>query len=202
MSLSHYDELKALSRLHSERNEESLKDLEAARTKQAHSSQVVAHLSEKVCYLSVLKKELAEKLEWLVTHLASQREKLNVIKMERDKARKEGHKIREGTGIMFAPTLLHDLDNKIKLRNRLILELQRINLLFTDAQSKAKQDMPVDTATYQRNMARGNIPLLPQNFDDDESMDVICAYTGSDSSHVDRQTPLEKMDTDSPLKTK
>ena len=97
-SLNHYDELKAMSRLHQERNDDSVKELEAARVKEAHGSQVVAHLSEKVFYLKILKKELVEKMGWLEQHVAHTREKLNRVKIERDKARKEVGEIKEQTG--------------------------------------------------------------------------------------------------------
>ncbi|OQV14959.1 hypothetical protein BV898_10863 [Hypsibius exemplaris] len=184
LSLNHYDELKAMGRLHQERNDDSIKELEAARIKEAHGSQVVAHLSEKVCYLKVLKKELVEKMGWLEQRVAHQREKLNRVKMDRDTARKEVSEIKAKTGIMFSPHLLHDLEKKIKIRNSLIKELVKANASFTEMLGKANHGVPVDVEAHYQNMARGNIPLLPEQIDDEESMDIICAYDGK--SHNDK----------------
>lgn len=179
--MNHYDELKAMGRLHQERNNNSTKELEAARIKEAHGSQVVAHLSEKVFYLKVLKKELVEKTGDVDSHLAHQREKLNRVKIERDKARKEVGEIKERTGIMFSPHLLHDLEKKVKIRNNLIRQLLKANQFVSELLAKTRHGMPRNwnAEKHFRKMARGNLPLLPEEVDDEEKMNVICSYDGT-----------------------
>lgn len=178
MSLNYYDELKAMSRLHQERNDNSIKELEAAHVKHAHGSQVVAHLSEKVAYLKVLKKELDEKMEMVDQQVAEERERLNNAKIKRDAARKEAGALKERTGIMYSPHLLYDLEHKIKHRNNLIRKLHREKRLFTDMLAKARHQLPVDTETHFQNMARGDLPFLPEIVHSEEDMDAVCSYDG------------------------
>ena len=184
--MNYYDELKAMSRLHQERNDNSIKELEAAHVKHAHGSQVVAHLSEKVAYLKVLKKELDEKMEMVDQQVVQERERLNKVKIKRDAARKEVGDVKESTGIMYSPHLLYDLEHKIKHRNSLIRKLHREKRLFTDMLAKAKHQLPVDTETHFQNMSRGDLPFLPETVQSEEDMDVICSYDGKHNGEGDQ----------------
>ena len=77
---------------------------------------------------------------------------------------------------MFSPHLLHDLEKKIKRRNSLIKDLARASDFFADKLAKTRHRLGAEARC--QDIARGDIPLLPEEVDNEESMDIICSYDG------------------------